>query len=329
MLPFSQFEHKAMENMTRELKQHLEAMYRIRFFEEKVTELRKAQKIVGSVHLCNGQEAIYVGARAALTPSDNVFSTYRGHGWALACGVPPRNMFAELLGRETGVCRGRGGSAQLSSADHGFYGENSIVGAGAAIALGAALSAQIERRGRVALTAFGEGAMNQGGVHEAMNFAAYKSLPIVFICENNKYSELTPTSEMVRTKDLYRRADGYGFSSLCVDGNDPVAVYDAVKEMVDRARGGGGPGLVEARTQRLVGHYYGDMQSYRPKGEIAEAMKVEPIVVAVARLVAHGMLAQEIKELEAQVRAEIQTAADLALADPMTSESTVMEHLYA
>jgi TPP-dependent pyruvate/acetoin dehydrogenase alpha subunit len=315
--------------MTHELIQHLEAMYRIRFFEEKVTELRKQQQIVGSVHLCNGQEAIYVGARAALKPSDNVFSTYRGHGWALACGVPPRNMFAELLGRETGVCKGRGGSAYFSSADHGFYGENSIVGAGAAIALGAALSARLEVRGRVALTAFGEGAMNQGAVHEAMNFAAYKDLPIIFLCENNTYSELTPTNEMVRKKDLYLRADGYGFSSVCVDGNDPVAVFGAVKKMVDNARAGGGPGLVEARTQRLVGHYYGDMQSYRPKGEVTEAMKVEPIVVAVARLIADGIQARQISELEARVRAEIQSAAETALADPMTRELTVMEHLYA
>src|SRR5690606_9302975 len=165
-------------------------MYRIRLLEEKITALRKSQDIQGSIHLCIGQEAIYVGARSALRSDDYVFSTYRGHGWAVACGVPCEFILAELLGRDTGVCKGRGGSAYFSAADWGFYGENSIVAAGAPIACGAGLSAKMAGKGQVAVTAVGDGAMNQGAMHEAMNFAAYLDLPVVFICENNTYAEL-------------------------------------------------------------------------------------------------------------------------------------------
>lgn len=308
---------------------YLEAMTRIRLFEEKVTELRKEQVIVGSVHLCIGQEAIYVGARAALSTDDRVFATYRGHGWALACGVPAAKAFGELLGRDTGVCRGRGGSAQFSAADWGFYGENSIVGAGAAIALGAALSAKMEGRRRVVLTAFGEGAMNQGGVHEAMNFAAYQDLPLIFVCENNTYSELTPTVKMVRRDEMYQRAAAYGIPGVRVDGNDPEAVQRTVAGFVDAARAGRGPALVEAMTQRLVGHYYGDMQSYRPKGEVTEARKAEPIVRARQALQELGVSVAELDGIEARLREENEEAARQALAAPLADVNQVEEHLYA
>jgi TPP-dependent pyruvate/acetoin dehydrogenase alpha subunit len=311
------------------LMKYLEAMHSIRLFEEKVTELRKQQIIVGSVHLCIGQEAIYVGARAAINSDDRVFATYRGHGWALACGVPAAALFAELLGRETGVCKGRGGSAQLSAADWGFYGENSIVGAGVAIALGAALSAKIEGKGKVVLAAFGEGAMNQGAVHESMNFAAYQDLPLIFVCENNTYSELTPTAEMVRMNDLYRRADGYGIPGVRVDGNDPEAVRRVMSGFVQAARAGRGPALIEATTQRLVGHYYGDLQSYRPKGELTEAKKTEPIYLARIALQGIGVAAEELDQLESKVRNEIEAAAEEALAAPLADVNQVREHLYA
>jgi pyruvate dehydrogenase E1 component alpha subunit len=311
------------------LMKYLEAMHRIRLFEEKVTELRKQQIIVGSIHLCIGQEAIYVGARAALDSNDRVFATYRGHGWALACGVPAAALFGELLGRETGVCKGRGGSAQLSAADWGFYGENSIVGAGVAIALGAALSAKMEGKGKVVVTAFGEGAMNQGAVHESLNFAAYQNLPLIFVCENNTYSELTPTAEMVRMNDLYRRADGYGIPGVRVDGNDPEAVRRVTSGFVEAARAGQGPALIEAMTQRLVGHYYGDLQSYRPNGEITEAKKNEPIVRARLALQEMGATAAELDQLELAVRQEVETAAEQALAAPLADVNQVREHLYA
>lgn len=308
---------------------YLQAMHRIRLFEEKVTELRKQQIIVGSVHLCIGQEAIYVGARAALSTEDRVFATYRGHGWALACGAPPVAVFGELLGRDIGVCKGRGGSAQFSAADWGFYGENSIVGAGAAIALGAAMSAKMEGKGCVVLTAFGEGAMNQGGVHEAMNFAAYQDLPLIFVCENNTYSELTPTKKMVRIDEMYQRASAYGIPGVRVDGNDADAVQRTTASFVEDARKGKGPALVEAMTQRLVGHYYGDMQSYRPKGELTEVKKVEPIVRARQALQQLGMDIAELDRIEATVREEIEEAARQAQAAPLADVNTVEEHLYA
>ncbi len=308
---------------------YLQAMLRIRLFEEKVTELRKQQTIVGSIHLCIGQEAIYIGARAALGAEDRVFATYRGHGWALACGVPLAAAYGELLGREIGPCKGRGGSAQFSAADHGFFGENSIVGAGAAIALGAALSAKMEGRGRVVLTAFGEGAMNQGGVHEAMNFAAYQDLPLVFLCENNTYSELTPTFKMVRKGEMYQRADAYGMPGVRVDGNDPDAVRRCVSSFVDAARDGRGPALVEAMTQRLVGHYYGDMQSYRPKGELTEVKKTEPIVRARQALLELGATQAELDAIEAALREENEQAAQGALAAPLANVDQAQEHLYA
>jgi TPP-dependent pyruvate/acetoin dehydrogenase alpha subunit len=307
----------------------LAAMHRIRMLEEKITELRKQQIIQGSVHLCIGQEAIYVGSRSALTPQDRVFSTYRGHGWAIACGVPAEGILAELLGRETGVCRGRGGSAMFSAPDHGFYGENSIVGAGAPIACGAALSARIKGEDRVALTAFGDGAMNQGGIHEAMNFAAYLNLPVLFICENNTYAELTPIAETVRDADLYKRAAAYGMPGVRIDGNDVAAVRECVAHHARLAREGKGPALIEMMTQRLVGHYYGDMQGYRPKGELTEAKKHEPIVRMNEALLAAGVMQQELDGVEAAARAHIEAAAAAALAAPMASTTHLKEHLYA
>ncbi len=307
----------------------LDSMLRIRLLEEKITELRKQQIIQGSVHLCIGQEAIYTGACSALGKDDRVFATYRGHGWALACGVPAEGIFAELLGRETGVCQGRGGSAMFSAADYGFYGENSIVGAGAPIACGAALSSKIGNENRVILTAFGDGAMNQGGIHEAMNFAAYMDLPVLFICENNTYAELTPLAETVRDPELYKRAAAYGMPGVRIDGNDVEAVRDCVATYAEQARSGKGPALIEMMTQRLVGHYYGDMQSYRPRGELAQAKLDEPIVRIRQQLIAAGVAENEILDLELSVRNDTEQAAANALAAPPADVSTVMEHLYA
>ena len=308
----------------------LALMERIRFFEETVSDLRKASIVVGSVHLGNGQEAIAVGAVGARRPGDRVVATYRGHGWALACGVAPAALFAELLGRESGVNRGRGGSAHLSAIDVDFLGENSIVGAGAPIACGAALSAKREGAGRAVIVVFGDGAMNQGAVHESMNFAAYLNLPVVFICENNRYSELTPIDEMVRMKELYRRAEAYGFPSRRIDGNDVDAVRAAVSEYLELARRGEGPALIEAMTQRIVGHYYGDLQGYRPRGEVTQALLEEPIVRARAALIASGTAtAEELAALSARVRAEIDAASAAAQAAPLAAAEHVREHLYA
>jgi pyruvate dehydrogenase E1 component alpha subunit len=287
----------------------LVAMWRIRAFEEQVRELRLTEELLGSVHLCIGQEAVAVGTCRSLSEVDPVFATYRGHGWALARGVPAERLFAELLGRSTGTNGGRAGSAYLSGPEWGFYGENSIVGAGAPIAVGAALAARFDGSGRVAVTVFGDGAMNQGAVHEAFNMAAALRLPVVFVCENNGWSELTPIDAMVGDPELFRRAAGYGMPGVRVDGNDCETVADAVADAVARARGGGGPSLVETMTQRLVGHYIGDAELYRRPGELEEANRREPIAVLEARLLARGVAASRLEELEAAVRQEL--AADL------------------
>lgn len=317
-------------NDNEKLWEHLTRMRRIRALEEKIAQLRAENQIVGSVHLCNGQEAIYVGACAALDLTrDAVFPTYRGHGWAVACGVPPRAILAELLGRSTGISGGRGGSAYFTAPEYGFFGENSIVGAGAPIATGAALAATFDGSGRVSVASFGDGALNQGAVHEAMNFAAIRSLPVIFIVENNSYSELTPISAMVKVDQLFRRANAYGMPGARVDGNDPAAVADAVAQAVARARRGKGPVLLELITQRLVGHYIGDVQHYRPEGELDEVSKVEPIVRLEQKLIGLGRTREELDELHASVQNEIETAAAEALADELAPTDTVLEHLYA
>lgn len=308
----------------------LAAMHRVRFFEEEVLRLRTENHVVGSVHLCNGQEGIYVGAANALDLSrDAVFPTYRGHGWALACGVPLKDMFAELLGRETGINNGRGGSAYLTAPDYGMYGENSIVGAGAPIATGAALAAAYDGSGRVALASFGDGTMNQGAVHEAMNFAAVRDLPVVFLVENNHYSELTPINSMVRTDRLYTRARAYGFQGARIDGNDVTAVELAVAEAVRRCRAGEGPVLVEAMTQRIVGHYIGDAQQYRPQGEVEQALTDEPIVRLEQQLREHGVAETTLETLRDKTHNAVTAASAAALSDPLADTSTVQEFLYA
>ncbi|MBL7256227.1 thiamine pyrophosphate-dependent dehydrogenase E1 component subunit alpha [Paractinoplanes lichenicola] len=301
----------------------LHAMWRIRVLEETILRLRLDGDVVGSVHLENGQEAIAVGACRRLRKQDAVFSTYRGHGWALARGVPPEKILAELLYRRTGVNGGRGGSAHFSAPEYGFYGENSIVGAGAPIAVGAALAAKFDGSGRVALTVFGDGAMNQGGVTEAMNLAAAMDLPVVFVCENNKYSELTPINDMVRNPDLSARAHALGIPAVRIDGNDPAEVAAAVGLAVTTAEHGRGPTFIEAATRRITGHYIGDAQTYRPAGELEADEKNEPLV----------RLGQKLGEAQAQkaeqrARDEIAAATERALAAPLTDPSTAREHLY-
>jgi TPP-dependent pyruvate/acetoin dehydrogenase alpha subunit len=316
-----------MSNGARQLRD-LEAMWRIRVLEEEVLRLRLEGPIVGSVHLCNGQEAIAVGVCSTLQDQDALYSTYRGHGWALARGVPPAGILAELLGRSTGVNGGRGGSAYFSAPEHGFYGENSIVGAGAPIAVGAALAAKYDGSGRVAVTVFGDGAMNQGGVTEAMNLAAAMSLPVVFVCENNKYSELTPINDMVRNPDLAARAEALGIPAVHVDGNDPAEVAAAAAVAVQAARQGTGPTFIEAATRRIVGHYIGDVQHYRPEGELERDTAREPILRLKRVLVASGVPEQTIDAAERRARAEIGAAVEAALAAPPADVTRVKEHVH-
>jgi TPP-dependent pyruvate/acetoin dehydrogenase alpha subunit len=281
------------------------------------------------VHLCVGQEAGPVGACDALEPGDALFATYRGHGWAIARGTPLRPLMAELLGRATGVSSGRGGSAHFSAPEYGFHGENSIVGAGAPIAVGAALAGRYDGSHRVALTVFGDGAMNQGSVHEAMNFATAARLPVLFVCENNRWSELTPIREAVGNENLGDRPLALGMTAVRIDGNDPELIRETVSDLAEQAREGGGPAYVELTTQRLVGHYVGDPQLYRTREELAADHEAEPIARAARELAAAGVPDEEIQQAEQAARDEVEQATADALADPPADPSTAREHLYA
>ncbi|WKU07019.1 thiamine pyrophosphate-dependent dehydrogenase E1 component subunit alpha [Micromonospora sp. HUAS LYJ1] len=301
-------------------------MARIRRFEERLTALKDAGEIPGSIHLCNGQEAIPVGACRALRDGDHVTATYRGHGWAIARGVDLAGLFAEMMGRDSALCGGRAASPYLSDPGRWFVGENSIVGAGVPIAAGAALTAQRTGSGAVSVVSIGDGAMNQGNVHEALNLAAVLDLPLVLVLENNVYSEMSRISDMVRVRQLADRAAGYGLPGRVVDGNDPDAVAEAVTEAVDRAREGSGPSIVEAMTERLVGHYSGDVQHYRPAGEIAAARQREPL--ARIRQAADADLTARLDAIDAEVAAEIETAVTAARAVPHPDPATAEEHVY-
>lgn len=307
----------------------LHAMWRIRALEEQIRELRVRGLIVGSVHLSNGQESVAVATCSQLRPVDALYATYRGHGWALARGVPARGILAELLGRSTGVNGGRGGSAYFSAPEFGFHGENSIVGAGAPIAVGAALAAGYDGSGRIAVAVLGDGAMNQGAVSEAMNFAAALRLGVVFICENNRYSELTPIADMVANPDLSQRATAFGLPAVRVDGNDLQQVRTATRLAVATAAAGRGPSFIEAHTQRIVGHYVGDAEQYRPAGELESDLLAEPIARLIRELLAAGVAPHTLDGLATRALTEMEHAAAQAIADPLADPATAKDHLYA
>jgi 2-oxoisovalerate dehydrogenase E1 component len=289
------------------------SMLTIRRFEERVLELRRADVFAGSVHLCAGQEAVPVGALAALDEGDRVVATYRGHGWALACGVPPESLMAEVCQRATGVNGGRGGSAHLMAPEFGLLGENSIVGAGVPIGAGAALAAQVADTGRVVIVSIGDGATSQGATHEALVFAAYRNLPLVVVCENNGWSELTPIDKIARVADLSARAAGLGIVGHRIDGNDPAAVRDAVSEAAARARSGAGPTFIEARCHRLWAHYNADPEHYRPASDREAAEAADPVAGLRRRLSDAGLADGQLVRLEDEVAEIIDVAAGAAM----------------
>ena len=303
--------------------------YTIRRFEERANELRDSGEITCSLHLCIGQEQVAVGARAALTDADVVVATYRGHHWAIACGVPLDSLFAEFLGRTAGVNGGRGGAGLLMSPRHGFLGETGIVGAGAPIAAGAALASRYDGSGRVSLVSFGDGAMNQGAVHEAMNFAAVFDLGVIFLCENNGYAEYTPTESMFRIGSLADRAPAYGFGGVTVDGSDVRAVHEVVAAAADRARSGKGPTFIDVHVRRLEGHHTHDPEHYRPKDEKAAWRAEDPLATFRRQLLTAGTAPDALARLEREVDEANERALARATASPPSDPGSVAEHLYA
>ena len=305
-------------------------MTEIRLFEEKVQELFMNGSIQGTTHLCQGQEAVSVGAISAMREGDVQTNTYRGHGEALALGMAPETAMAELMGRTTGCSGGVGGSMHLIDVTKGNIGANAIVGAGLPIAVGAAVSFQIQGRANVALTFFGDGATNIGTFHEALNMAAVWKAPVVFIVVNNLYGEYSPLLSTTPIADLARRADPYGFPGIVVDGQDVEAVHAATVTAVERARRGDGPTLLEMKTYRYRGHSRSDPAKYRPAGELEAWKARDPIDLMGARLAEKGILsADQQVALRAELQAQIDGAAERASAAPYPTLEETRRYVYA
>ncbi len=271
-----------------------------------------------------------MGAMSSLRSTDYVVSTYRGHGWILESGVPLESVLAEVCHRATGINGGRAGSAMMSALDYGFIGENSIVGAGVPIAAGAALALQRQGRDGVVVVSFGDGAMSQGALHEGMVFAAAERLPLILICENNGWSELTRTTTLLRIKSLVERATGCGIPGVSIDGCDPLAVAQAVDEAAARARSGAGPTFIECNTVRLGGHYNGDIQHYRPKDDIELATKREPLVVLQKMLLEkEAATAEELVKIDEEIVEIVERAIDRVRQAPLPNPRTASSHVVA
>jgi pyruvate dehydrogenase E1 component alpha subunit len=305
-------------------------MLLIRRFEEKAVQFYQQGQVRGSLHPCIGQEATAVGACFALRTDDFMTCTYRGHGQAIAKGLDPKEGMAELLGRRTGCSKGKGGSMHFTDPSVGLLGENAIVGAGVPIAVGAALSAQMDGGDRVAITFFGDGAINQGALLEALNLAAIWKLPAIFFCENNLYSEMTPIRAMVGTERLGARAEGFGIRAVTVDGYDPIAVYAVTAEAAARCRSGEGPVFIEVMTYRLFGHMVGDSEPYRTKEEVAEWRARDPITTFPVRLIAEfGVTAAQVQAAEAAVAAEMEEIVRFAESSPWPEPAEATEDVFA
>ena len=292
-------------------------LFLIRAFEEKLEALFAKGKIPGFVHTYIGQEAIAVGVCANLRTDDYVTSTHRGHGHAIAKGIDLNGLMAEVFGKVTGICKGRGGSMHVADFSKGILGANGIVAAGTVIAAGAGLSIQTRQEDQVVICFFGDGGINKGTVHEAMNFCSVKKLPVVFVCENNQYAQFTSRKVTTSVSDLSLRGAAYGIPAVSVDGNDLLKVVEVSKAAIADARAGTGPTLVVADTYRFGGHYVGDQQAYRSKEEVAERRRRDPLLLFEDHLVQQGLADKEALESE---RESILELVDKAVAFAEQSE---------
>ncbi|MBI2217136.1 MAG: thiamine pyrophosphate-dependent dehydrogenase E1 component subunit alpha [Candidatus Rokubacteria bacterium] len=305
-------------------------MHLIRRFEERVAECFAAAEIPGFIHLAVGQESVPATVCALLERDDLVGATHRGHGQVLAKGAEPRRVMAELFGRATGYCRGKGGSMHLCAMDLGVLGTNGVVGANLPIAVGTALAAQVRATRQVTVGFFGDGAANTGAAHEALNLAAVWDLPVVFVCENNLYAEFTPQAVHTKGTSIAARAAAYGMRGVQVDGNDVPALFDAAAEAVDAARSGAGPTLLEAMTYRWRGHHEGDPMAYRAKDELEAWRAKDAIPRFRAWLVERGMLAaDEDERLVGAVAAEVDDATEFARRSPWPAPEAALEDVHA
>lgn len=306
-------------------------MWLIRFFDEKVDEFFARGMIHGTTHLAVGQEATAAGSCFVLGKNDKITSTHRGHGHCIAKGADVNRMMAELFAKETGYCKGKGGSMHIADVEQGNLGANGIVGGGIPIAVGAALTSKMKDLGYVVLCFFGDGASNEGSFHEAINLASIWKLPVIFFCENNQYGMSGPIKEMVNIEHIADRAVGYGIPGKVIDGNDLFAVIEHTKEAVDRARKGEGPTLIEAKTYRWKGHSKSDAKKYRTKEEEQEwRTHRDPIKRCAQVLIEEGMATEEeLKQLEEKAKKEIEESVIYAEQSPEPSIESLEEDVYA
>ncbi len=308
----------------------LRVMLRIRLFEESLFRLFMSGTMPGTIHQAIGQEAVSAGVGAALQADDLMASNHRGHGHAIAKGLPLAELMAEMFGRTGGSSGGMGGSMHVFDLPRGFLGTTGIVGAGVPIAVGAALALTLEGSDRVVVTFFGDGAANQGAVHEALNLAAIWLLPVVFVCENNAYAVSFPMERALAVPNVADRAAAYGMPGTTVDGQDVFTVLHAVREAVARARAGNGPSLVECLTYRYKGHSRFEPATYRPAGELAEWQGRDPIELLQRRLVKSGTLSEEdAARIRLEVESEIVTAIEFARSSPAIDPSSVQHLVFA
>jgi 2-oxoisovalerate dehydrogenase E1 component len=310
----------------------LREMLRIRELEQRSLDLSMATppEVIGSAHLCAGQEAVPVGTLAGLADADQVVATYRGHGWALASGLSLTEVFGEICQRSIGVNGGRGGSAYMMAPDRRFIGENSIVGAGVPVACGVAMANVAANNGKVVVVSVGDGAFNQGSTHEGLAFAAARSLPVLIICENNGWSELTPTSLTFKVERIAQRASGYGIPGVTIDGWDPIIVRDTIRQAASRAREGRGPVLIECRVPRLWGHYNRDIEHYRSKEDRDLARTRDPITTFSTKLIAAGVLTNDtFHDLQTSAKKEMDEVQKTVLSSPPPNPVTATRHVWS
>ena len=313
-----------------EAKKLLKQMYEIRFFEDKIMDLLAQNIIDGGSHLYAGEEAVAVGSCAAIRPDDWIASTHRGHGHAIAKGGKIPELMAEIFGKATGCCKGKGGSLHLADPQTRNLGATGIVGANIPVATGAALTLKMDKKDNVVLCYFGDGATNQGVFHESLNMAAVWKLPVVFICENNLYGMSGAVSKVTSTTELYTRSCAYGILGEAVDGMDVLAVKDAVKKAAERARKGEGPTLLECKTYRYYGHSRSDPRAYRTKEEEKEWQVRDPILKFRSKIIPADILSEkECDKIESEARQEIEDAVKFALESPWPDPKEVTQDLYA
>ena len=308
----------------------LRIMLRIRIAEEEIQNLFLANLVRGSTHLAIGQEACSAGVAMAMQPGDSVTCTYRGHGHAIALGMSLRALMAEMMGKEAGACKGRGGSMHMTDKSIGLLGANAVVGAQLPIAVGAALTAQVTGSGHIALSFFGDGTANIGVFHESLNMAAVWGLPVVFVCENNLYGEYSPLRATTPIDDLAERAAAYAMPGVIVDGQDVEAVYHASLAAVERARAGHGPTLLELKTYRYRGHSRTDTGPYRAPGELEAWLERDPIDILRSRMLAAGEIDQtEFDELSGAIASDVHEAIEWAKAQPFPNLESAMDYIYS